>query len=159
MKKSVTHQWNSEILKCQPSSESLSWSCWSMFTMQNIHLAMKISTCNGRQASIFSFKSNSIHVQWGQFISALAVFTKINGHDEHVWWEISQIWIEYIKPIRQMSDEPWSGMGVDHDEKNWNSLQGGTPRKFWNKNTHLEHFDAFWSVIKMVLGDKNTEIS
>ena len=24
-----------------------------------------------------------------------------------VWWEISQIYIEYIKPIRQMSDEPW----------------------------------------------------
>ena len=43
-----------------------------------------------------------------------AVFTKIIGHVGHfrwlspnVWWEISQIWIEYIKPIGQMSDEPW----------------------------------------------------
>ena len=42
------------------------------------------------------------------------VFTKIIGHVGHfrwlgpnVWWEISQIWIEYIKPIGQMSDEPW----------------------------------------------------
>ena len=25
----------------------------------------------------------------------------------NVWWEISQIWIEYIKPIGQMSDESW----------------------------------------------------
>ena len=36
------------------------------------------------------------------------------GHVRHfrwlgpnVWWKISQIYIEYIKPIRQMSDEPW----------------------------------------------------
>ena len=43
-----------------------------------------------------------------------AVFTKIIGHVGHfrwlgpnVWWEISQIWIEYIKSIGQMSDEPW----------------------------------------------------
>ena len=46
--------------------------------------------------------------------NASAVFTKIIGHVGHfrwlgpnVWWEISQIWIEYIKPIGQMSDEPW----------------------------------------------------
>ena len=39
---------------------------------------------------------------------------QIIGHIRHfqwlhpnVWWEISQIWIEYIKPIGQMSDEPW----------------------------------------------------
>ena len=43
-----------------------------------------------------------------------AVFMKIIRHVGHfpwlepnVWWEISQILIEYIKPIRQMSDEPW----------------------------------------------------
>ena len=41
-------------------------------------------------------------------------FTKILGHVGHfrwlgpnVWWEILQIWIKYIKPIKQMSDEPW----------------------------------------------------
>ena len=40
-----------------------------------------------------------------------AVFTKILGHFRqlvpNVRWEISQIWIQY-KPIRHMSDEPWS---------------------------------------------------
>ena len=51
----------------------------------------------------------------------LAVFTKIIGHVGHfrwlgpnVWWEISQIWIEYIKPIRHMfddCDEPWKFFG------------------------------------------------
>ena len=24
----------------------------------------------------------------------------------NVWWEISQIYVEYIKPVRQMCDEP-----------------------------------------------------
>ena len=33
-----------------------------------------------------------------------------------VWWEISQIWIEHIKPIGQMSDGPWKIFGyTDHD--------------------------------------------
>ena len=43
-----------------------------------------------------------------------SVFMKIIGHIGHfrwlgpnVWREISQIWIEYIKPIGQMSDESW----------------------------------------------------
>ena len=47
-----------------------------------------------------------------------AVFMKIIGHIGHfwwlgpnVWWEISQIWIEYIKPIGQMSDESWKFFG------------------------------------------------
>ena len=47
------------------------------------------------------------------FQMVILVFMKIIGHVGHfrwlgpnVWWEISQIWIEYIKPIRQMSDEP-----------------------------------------------------
>ena len=49
------------------------------------------------------------------------VFTKIIGHVKHfwwlgpnVWWEISQIWIEY-KPIRQMSDEPRKFCGYTAD--------------------------------------------
>ena len=44
----------------------------------------------------------------------ITMFTKIIGHVGHfwwlcpnVWWEISQNWIEYIKPFGQMSDEPW----------------------------------------------------
>ena len=43
-----------------------------------------------------------------------SVYAKYVGHVKHfrwlgpnVWWEILQIYIEYIKPIRQMSDEPW----------------------------------------------------
>ena len=47
-----------------------------------------------------------------------AVFTKIIGHVGHfrwlgpnVRWEISRIWIEYIKPIGQMSDESWKFFG------------------------------------------------
>ena len=43
-----------------------------------------------------------------------AVFTKIIGHVGHfrwlgpnVWRKTSQIWREYIKPVRQMSDDPW----------------------------------------------------
>ena len=39
------------------------------------------------------------------------VFTKFIGHfrwtGPNVWWEISLIWIEHIKPIGQMSHEPW----------------------------------------------------
>ena len=52
---------------------------------------------------------------------SMILFMKINdGHVRHfrwlgpnVWWawETSQIWIEYIKPIRQMSDEPWKFFG------------------------------------------------
>ena len=47
-----------------------------------------------------------------------AVFAKIIGHVGHFrwlgpksWWEISQLWIKYIKSIRQMSDEPWKFVG------------------------------------------------
>ena len=29
----------------------------------------------------------------------------------NVWWGISQIWVEYMKPIRQMSDETWKFFG------------------------------------------------
>ena len=43
-----------------------------------------------------------------------SVHEKIIGHVGHfrwqapnAWWEIWQLWIEYIKPIGQMSDEPW----------------------------------------------------
>ena len=32
--------------------------------------------------------------------------------------------------------------------------------KFWNKKTHLEHFGAFLSIIKIILGDtQKMEIS
>ena len=48
----------------------------------------------------------------------IPVFTKIIGHVGHlrwlgpnVWWDISQIWIEYIKPIGHMSHEPWKFFG------------------------------------------------
>ena len=45
---------------------------------------------------------------WDMYASVQA---KNVGHfrwlGSNVWWEISQIYIEHIKPIRQMSDEPW----------------------------------------------------
>ena len=47
-----------------------------------------------------------------------SVFMKIIRHIGHfrwlgpnVWWGISQIWKEYIKPIKQMSDESWKFFG------------------------------------------------
>ena len=47
-------------------------------------------------------------------VTSYAVFMKIIGHirnfrwlGPNVWWGIIQIWIEYIKPIEQMSDESW----------------------------------------------------
>ena len=43
----------------------------------------------------------------------MTVQAKNAGHVGHfqwlgpnVWWEISQVYVEYLKPIRQMSDEP-----------------------------------------------------
>ena len=49
-----------------------------------------------------------------QNILSPAMVMKIIGHVGHfrwlgpnVWWEISQFWIEYIKPIGQLSDGPW----------------------------------------------------
>ena len=70
-------------------------------------------------------------------ISAIAVFMKIIGHVRHfrwlgpnVWWEISQIWIEYIKLIRQMSDEPWKFFGYTAIGQPF--LRGsGPPGKSW----------------------------
>ena len=51
-------------------------------------------------------------------LTPITVFMKTIRHIGHfrwlgpyVWWEISQIWIEYIKPIRQMSDESWKFFG------------------------------------------------
>ena len=34
------------------------------------------------------------------------------------------------------------------------SCRGVPPEKLWNKQPHLEHFGAFCSIIKMVLGDQ-----
>ena len=54
----------------------------------------------------------------GSVLLSTAVSMKIIGHVRHfqrlgpnVWWEISQIWIECIKSIRQMYDEPWKYFG------------------------------------------------
>ena len=58
---------------------------------------------------------SQLYLGFGHF--ALAAFMKIIGHIGHFqwlgpndWWEISQIWID-IKPIGQMSDEPWKFFG------------------------------------------------
>ena len=49
---------------------------------------------------------------WSYMIDNSIKDMKIIGHIGHfrwlgpnVWWEISQIWIDYIKPIGQMFDE------------------------------------------------------
>ena len=39
-------------------------------------------------------------------------------------------------------------------KKTENILQGLSPGKFWNKKAHLEHFGAFRSITKMVIGRK-----
>ena len=53
-----------------------------------------------------------------EYINTPPVFMKIMGHIGHfrwlgpnVSWEISQIWIEYMKLIGQMSDELWHFFG------------------------------------------------
>ena len=63
-------------------------------------------------------KESPVVVTWTLSKVIIPVFTKIIGHvghfrwlDPNVWWEISQFRIEFIKPIRQMSDEPWKFFG------------------------------------------------
>ena len=73
----------------------------------------------GTEAIIwFSVKCHYNAAQFNTILLTAPVFMKIIGHIGHfrwlgpnVWWEISQIWIEYIKPIRQMSDESWKFFG------------------------------------------------
>ena len=45
--------------------------------------------------------------------------------EPNVWWEISQICREYIKPIRQMSDEPWKFFAFTVACQAW----GGDPQQ------------------------------
>ena len=67
----------------------------------------------------------------GLWTLKVPVFMKIIGHIGHfrwlgpnVWWEISQISIEYIKPIRQMSDESWKFFKyTEVPHKNWGNHQ------------------------------------
>ena len=53
----------------------------------------------------------------------LSVFMKIIRHfwwlGPNVWWEISQIWIEYMKFIGRMSDEPWKFFGYTVSLTTW----------------------------------------
>ena len=47
---------------------------------------------------------NEAHISVGEKRRTRRTFPMVRTN---VWWEISQIYIEYTKPIRQMSDEPW----------------------------------------------------
>ena len=76
-------------------------------------------------------KLSTVSLPWfslllGNLPHTFAVFTKIIGHIRHfrwlgpnVWWEISQIWIEYIKPVGQMSDESWNNSTTTDHFNNW----------------------------------------
>ena len=80
------------------------------------------------------------------------VFMKIIGHVRHfrwiypnVWWEISQIWIEYIEPIRQ---NVWWTMKVFLATLNTNSqshdfVYPNCIISQWH-NTLRKHFSFFW---------------
>ena len=73
---------------------------------------------NGKNICMVKFKGYHFLQQFLWWVLRCSLtqpaFMKIIGHVRHfrwlgpnVWWEISQIWIQYIKPIGQMSDEPW----------------------------------------------------
>ena len=90
-------------LRAGPVAATLEKVAWG----SNFNLAFVFNAVQSRPSTTFT---ESWHDYWKQY----SVFTKIIGHVGHfrwlgpnVWWEISQIWIEYIKPIGQMSDEPW----------------------------------------------------
>ena len=55
-------------------------------------------------------------------------------------------WVKHIEQIEQAWE--WIAM-----KKKWKYFTGGYPQEsFDTKNTHLEHFGEFWSIVKMVLG-------
>ena len=88
-----------------------------------------VTKCSFRTYSLYSLVYIFVTGQWPtqsvndalqlcDTVTNKTVFMKIIGHirhfwwlDPNVWWESSQIWIEYIKPIRQMSDESWKFFG------------------------------------------------
>ena len=103
---------------------------------------LKICVC------IFLWKKD-----WFSKWDFIAVFTNIMEHfrwlGPNVWWEISQIWREYIKPMGKMSDEPWKFFGytvivifIENKMKHlncWNEISFCFSRKKI-KNLHLNFF-------------------
>ena len=66
----------------------------------------------------------------------------------NVWWEISQIWIKYIKPIRQMSDKSWKffrcTVCAHYIQLTKNAKRWPTPSMWWNwLNNAVISKDAF----------------
>ena len=81
-------------------------------------------------ASVFKFKSHWTIVIWRRFLILMnneqCSWKSSDRHIGHfrwlgpnVWWEISQILTEYIKPIGLMSDESWKFFGYT----GWRGLQ------------------------------------
>ena len=109
-------QLNSEIYS---QNEWLFWpSLW--YCTISWHGCREISVWHVKMPTMSSIRSPIWGLYWTEkcLLDSHPVFMKIIGHVGHfrwlgpnVWWEISQILIEYIKPIRQMSDEQWKFFG------------------------------------------------
>ena len=86
------------------------------------------------------------------------VFMKIIGHIRHfrrlgpnLWWEISQIWIEYIKAIEQLFHESWKFFGytatIGQSSRWWYGLWyheiWGIPLDYCRVFSHMISFKIF----------------
>ena len=88
-------------------------------------------------ASVKLWDSHGNIFPWGDFVMFMKYFLSMN-------FFLSLTSLHIITLTRHVSRLWW--------QKTENILQGVPPGKFWNKKTHLEHFGAFWSIIKIVLG-------
>ena len=91
---------------------------WSAAASQHNGTGGQIEEADIRGPSTWPTPHTNVFIKWYMDWCVSPVFMKIIGHIGHfrwlgpnVWWEISQIWIEYIKPIGQMSDESWKFFG------------------------------------------------
>ena len=80
-------------------------------------LVAKISDTKFGSAQNYN-KAPTLQCSWkSSFIRHIRHFLWLLG--PNVWWQVSQIWIEYIQLIGQMSDEPWKFFGyTDIGSKN-----------------------------------------
>ena len=119
------------------------------------HVKRRVKSCEPRAAAAIT------RPQWVKpptFMIYMnnTVFTKIIGHIRHfwwlgpnVWWGISQIWIEYIKPIGQMSDEPWEFFGYSAILRAILHICTQTNRRLFNSdnwNSSQVIFSLYWYI-------------
>ena len=114
---SVTHFKIRISSKASQSSNELQWldlTHWgrdkmvaiSQTTFSNAFSWMKMYKFRLRFHWIFSPRVEST-----MFMKTMRHIGHFRWLGPNVSWEISQIWIEYIKPIGQMSDESWKFFG------------------------------------------------